>query len=172
MSINVLAVVIAASLWLLAAPSAMAQSSAHPSRLKWFVPPLLPPGALIAVVSGDPTVPGLSTLQLSMPDGYRFPPHYHPSFEHVEVREGTLLVGMGDRIDPKRTRPLAAGDFGHRTGGDAPFLHRQGADRAVGDVHGALHDYLPPGRGRSAATGFSLRLLRREFPLSCPGFFG
>ena len=104
------AVLVAVWLWLLLAPGAMAQASAHPARLRWFVPPLLPPGALIAVVSGDPTAPGVSTLQLSMPDGYRFPPHYHPSFEHVEVREGTLLAGMGDRIDPKRTRALAAGD--------------------------------------------------------------
>jgi quercetin dioxygenase-like cupin family protein len=97
---------------LLAAPAAvaMAQTSAAPAALKWSVPTLLPPGALIAVVSGDPTAPGESTLELSMPDGYRLPPHYHPSYEHVEVREGELLVGMGDRLDPKQTRPLAAGD--------------------------------------------------------------
>jgi quercetin dioxygenase-like cupin family protein len=105
-----LAVLIAASLWLLLAPGAMAQASAEPARLQWSVPPVLPPGALIAVVSGDPTGPGESTLQLSMPNGYRIPPHSHPSYEHVEVREGTLLVGMGDRLDPKQTRALAAGD--------------------------------------------------------------
>jgi quercetin dioxygenase-like cupin family protein len=29
---------------------------------------------------------------------------------HVEVREGTLLVGMGDELDPKQTEALAAGD--------------------------------------------------------------
>ena len=55
----------------------------------------------------------LATLvkeQLAMPDGYRIPPHFHPSFEHVEVKEGTLLAGMGDRPDPKRTRALTAGD--------------------------------------------------------------
>jgi quercetin dioxygenase-like cupin family protein len=101
---------VAASGWLLTAPGALAQAPADSASLKWFTPPLLPPGALIAVVSGDPTAPGESTLQVSMPDGYRFPPHSHPSFEHVEVREGTLLAGMGDRIDPKRTLPLAAGD--------------------------------------------------------------
>jgi quercetin dioxygenase-like cupin family protein len=88
----------------------MAQASAGPASLQWFVPPLLPPGALIAVVSGDPTAPGESTLEVSMPDGYRFPPHWHPSYEHVEVRKGTLLAGMGDQIDPKRTRALVAGD--------------------------------------------------------------
>jgi quercetin dioxygenase-like cupin family protein len=88
----------------------MAQDSAEPASLHWFVPPLLPPGALIAVVSGDPTRPGKSTLQVSMPNGYRFPPHSHPSNEHVEVKEGTLLVGVGDLLDPKLTQALAAGD--------------------------------------------------------------
>jgi quercetin dioxygenase-like cupin family protein len=106
----VLALVVAASLWLLPAQGAMAQASAAPAPLRWSVPTLLPPGALFAVVSGDPTRPGESTLELSMPNGYRIPPHSHPSFEHVEVREGSLLVGMGDRLDPKQTLALAAGD--------------------------------------------------------------
>jgi len=97
-------------LWGAVAPRAMAQASPDSARLQWTIPPLLPPGALLAVVSGDPTAPGQSTIELIMPDGYRLPPHYHPSYEHVEVKEGTLLAGMGDRLDPKQTRPLAAGD--------------------------------------------------------------
>jgi quercetin dioxygenase-like cupin family protein len=100
----------AALVWFLAAPGAMAQTSADPASLQWSVPPVLPPGALIAVVSGDPTSPGEFTLLVSMPDGYRLPPRFHPSDEHVEVREGTLLVGAGDVLDPKPTRALAAGD--------------------------------------------------------------
>ena len=95
---------------MLAAPSVMAQASAHQTPLQWSVPPVLPPGALIAVVAGDPTGPGESTLELSMPNGYRIPPHFHPSYEHVEVKEGTILVGMGDRLDPKQTRALTVGD--------------------------------------------------------------
>jgi len=45
-----------------------------------------------------------------MPSGYRIPPHYHPGYEHVEIKEGTLLAGMGDKIDPKQTRALTVGD--------------------------------------------------------------
>jgi quercetin dioxygenase-like cupin family protein len=103
-------VLIAASALFLAAPVARAQSSADPTSLQWSVPPVLPPGALIAVVSGDPTSPGEFTLLVSMPDGYRIPPHHHPSHEHVEVKEGTLLVGTGDVLDPRRTQALVAGD--------------------------------------------------------------
>jgi quercetin dioxygenase-like cupin family protein len=105
-----LAVLVAASVWFLGPPGAVAQRSAEPASLQWTVPPVLPPGALIAAVSGDPTAPGEFTLLVSMPNGYRIPPHSHPSDEHVEVKEGTLLVGMGDRLDPKRTQALAAGD--------------------------------------------------------------
>jgi quercetin dioxygenase-like cupin family protein len=100
----------AASAWFLAAPGAKAQSSDDPESLQWTVPPVLPPGARIAVISGDPTGPGEFTLLVSMPNGYRLPPHFHPSHEHVEVKEGALLVGVGDMLDPERTQALAAGD--------------------------------------------------------------
>jgi quercetin dioxygenase-like cupin family protein len=106
-----LCILTAALAWFLTvAPGAMAQFSVDPMSLEWTVPPVLPPGALIAVIRGDPTAPGEFTLLVSMPDGYRIPPHFHPSYEHVEVREGTLLVGTGDALDSKRTLPLAPGD--------------------------------------------------------------
>lgn len=96
---------------LLGAPDLAAQGAGTAAPLQWAAAPsLLPPGALIAVVSGDPTRPGQSTIELAMPDGYRMPPHFHPSDERVEVRQGTLLVGMGDRFDARKTLPLAVGD--------------------------------------------------------------
>jgi quercetin dioxygenase-like cupin family protein len=95
---------------LLGAPNLAAQNAAGAPALQWVVPPLLPPGARLAVVSGDPTSPGESTIEVSMPNGYRLPPHFHPSYEHVEVRQGTLLIGMGDRLDVKKTLALATGD--------------------------------------------------------------
>jgi hypothetical protein len=57
---------VAVSLSLVSAPSAMAQASAEPAALHWTVPDVLQPGALIAVVSGDPTGPGESTLQVHL----------------------------------------------------------------------------------------------------------
>jgi quercetin dioxygenase-like cupin family protein len=107
---RLLCALIIASACFLGSHDAMAQFSAKPPSLQWSVPPVLPPGALIAVVSGDPTRPGEFTLMVSMPDGYRLPPHSHPSHEHVQVTEGTLLVGAGDELDPKRTHALTAGD--------------------------------------------------------------
>ena len=101
---------VAAAWFAMAAPRAMAQVSADTASLEWTVPPVLPPGALIAVVRGDPTAAGEFTLLVSMPDGYRLPPHFHPTHEHVEVREGTLLVGVGDALDSRQALPLTVGD--------------------------------------------------------------
>lgn len=88
-----------------------AQAEAATTALQWATAPsLLPQGALIAVVSGNPAEPGRSTIELSMPNGYKMPPHFHPTDERVEVKQGTLLIGMGDRLDIKKTLPLAVGD--------------------------------------------------------------
>ena len=89
----------------------VAQTPAAAMPSQWAVaPPLLPRGALIAVVSGDPAGPGESTIELSMPDGYRMPPHFHPTDERIEVKQGTLLVGTGDRLDARKTMPVNVGD--------------------------------------------------------------
>lgn len=88
-----------------------AQTPGAPPPLQWAVaPPLLPPGAMIAVLSGDPAGPGQSTIELSMPNGYKMPPHFHPTDERIEVKQGTLLVGMGDRLDARKTMSLTVGD--------------------------------------------------------------
>ena len=107
---ELLAVLVAASSVVPGASGCAGQSSAGSASPHWVVPPVLPPGAFIAVVSGDPARPGPFTLLVSMPNGYRIPPHSHPSYEHVEVKEGTLLVGLGDELDPTKTQALAAGD--------------------------------------------------------------
>jgi quercetin dioxygenase-like cupin family protein len=97
--------------FLLPGGNVAAQAGGTPESLKWAVAPsLLPPGAMIAVISGNPAGSGRAIIALSMPDGYRMPPHFHPSYERVEVKQGTLLVGMGDRFDAKQTLPLAVGD--------------------------------------------------------------
>ena len=113
---------------LLGAPDLAAQGGPTTTPLQWApAPSLLPPGALIAVVSGDPTGPGQSTIELSMPDGYRMPPHFHPTDEHVEVKQGTLLIGMGDRLDIKKTLPVAVGDTGTAPAGVHHYSVAKGA---------------------------------------------
>jgi quercetin dioxygenase-like cupin family protein len=79
--------------------------------LKWgAAPAVFPPGARMAVVSGDPSKTGPFTVQLRMPDRYRIPPHFHPTDEHVAVKSGTFLVGMGDQMDRKSMTKMTAGN--------------------------------------------------------------
>src|ERR1035441_5156692 len=55
--------------------------------VKWSAaPPVLPKGAMIAVLSGDPAASGAVVLRLKMPAGYKIPAHWHPTDEHVTMR--------------------------------------------------------------------------------------
>jgi quercetin dioxygenase-like cupin family protein len=83
------------------------------AEMKWGpAPPVLPAGAQIAVLSGDPGGTGLVTLRLKMPPGYVIPPHWHPTDEHVTVISGTLALGMGDKLDRSTSKTLTAGGYG------------------------------------------------------------
>ena len=73
----------------------------------------LPKGAVIAVLEGNPNKEGPFVFRVKIPDGYRVPPHTHPKTERVTVISGTFNIGMGDKFDEKKTRPMPAGTFGH-----------------------------------------------------------
>jgi quercetin dioxygenase-like cupin family protein len=86
-------------------------TNATNASLQWGpAPAVFPAGAKMAVVSGDPSKAEPFVVELSMPNGYKVPPHFHPTDEVVEVKEGTFLVGMGDTFDPKKTSPMKQGD--------------------------------------------------------------
>jgi quercetin dioxygenase-like cupin family protein len=105
------ALLLAAVTTLLTATSLAAQRPAIAPVSQWGPAPLLfPRGARIAVISGNQFKPESLTTQLSFPDGYRMPPHFHPFDEHVQVLQGTFLVGVGDKFDLKKMQPLAVGD--------------------------------------------------------------
>ena len=80
---------------------------------KWGpVPNALPPGAQVAVLEGDPFGKGLYTMRLSMPAGYRIPPHSHKKWEHVTVISGTFNLGMGEKFDTSVGHEMPPGTFG------------------------------------------------------------
>src|SRR6267154_2382232 len=97
---------LSACLLLAVAPAIHGQAA-----LKWGpAPAVFPPGARMAVVSGDPSKAELFTVELAMPSGYKIAPHFHPTDEVVEVKKGTLLVGMGDKFDLSKAKPMKAGE--------------------------------------------------------------
>ncbi len=83
-----------------------------PADINWVdAPPLLPSGAKVAVLEGDPAKPSSFTMRIKFPAGYRIQPHWHPAVEHATIISGTLNMGIGDKFDPLEGRELPAGSF-------------------------------------------------------------
>jgi uncharacterized RmlC-like cupin family protein len=81
-------------------------------KVQWGpAPPVLPAGAQIAVMEGNPAEKGLLTLRLRLPANYNLPPHWHSTTERVTVLSGSLHVGMGDKLDRKGSQTLEPGGF-------------------------------------------------------------
>src|SRR5262249_13601652 len=84
----------------------------RPDDVKWGpAPPGLPPGAQVAVLSGDPGKPGPYVLRAKMPHGYKVPPHWHSIDENVTVLTGTLMMGTGEKFNADASEALPAGSF-------------------------------------------------------------
>jgi hypothetical protein len=80
--------------------------------LKWGdAPPVLPRGAKIAVLNGDPFKPGQYTLRLSLPANYKLPPHWHTVTENLTIVSGTFYIGMGDKAVAKDAHEVKTGGY-------------------------------------------------------------
>jgi quercetin dioxygenase-like cupin family protein len=77
------------------------------------VPPMLPAGAQIAVLAGNPMSNGAYTIRLKFPANYAIPAHSHPTDENVAVVSGALTFGMGDALakDISSNKTLTPGGF-------------------------------------------------------------
>lgn len=70
------------------------------------------PGMQMTAIHGDPSAADRPyTLRLAFPDGYRFPPHWHPRAENVTVLEGEFHLEMGDRFDEGALKTYRPGDY-------------------------------------------------------------
>lgn len=95
------------------APGAPAQTSiVAPTTLTWGpAPPALPPGARLAVVTGDPTQAQPFVIRVQVPAGYRVAPHTHPMGESITVLSGTVAFGTGATFDEAALKPLPVGGY-------------------------------------------------------------
>ncbi|HSL68673.1 MAG TPA: cupin domain-containing protein [Longimicrobiales bacterium] len=104
-------------------------------ELRWGpAPAILPAGAELAVIEGDPTKAGEFTMRLRMPAGYRIPPHWHPATEHVTVVKGSFFVGMGQRFDRALGKKLPVGAFGALPAGMRHFAWTE--EETIIQLHG------------------------------------
>ena len=83
-----------------------------PSDLTWNAgPPMLPPGARMAVIEGAFNKPGPFTVRLKFPADYKIPAHWHPIKVTVTVISGTFNMGLGDKLDTEKGKVLPAGSI-------------------------------------------------------------
>ena len=126
---------------LLLIPAVARAQAVAPEHLEWIpVPSILPGGAMIAVVSGNPFEPGEFSIEFAMPDKYTLPPHTNPSREHVAVKSGALRVGVGRKIDLRKSAVLAAGDTASAPAGVPHW------SIAEGDTHIVVTEEMGPYR--------------------------
>jgi quercetin dioxygenase-like cupin family protein len=98
-----------------AAAPALAQSThvlVPADKVQWGpAPAVLPAGAQISVLEGNPAAKGPITLRLKFPANYEIPAHWHSMAERLTVLSGALHVGMGDKLDRTASQTLDPGGF-------------------------------------------------------------
>ena len=81
-------------------------------KVQWGpAPPILPAGAQIAVLEGNPAATGAVTMRLKLPTNYEIPAHWHSKTERITVLSGSFHVGMGDKLDRQASQTLDAGGY-------------------------------------------------------------
>lgn len=96
-------------------------------------PPMLPPGAKLAVLSGNPMGTGAYAVRIKFPPNYAIPAHSHPTDENVVVTAGSLTFGMGDKLSKtaKGNKALSVGGFAMMPTG---MNHYAYAGKAGGEI--------------------------------------
>src|SRR5947209_2860555 len=68
-------------------------------------------GIQTRVLKGDPTKPGLYTIQLTVPANTKIEAHTHPDDRVATVISGTWQIGYGTSFDEKKLKALVPGSF-------------------------------------------------------------
>src|SRR5262245_35102039 len=81
-----------------------------PAKVTWGPgPATIPPGAKMAVISGDPGKDVPFVIRAQLPANYTIAPHWHPPDGHVTVLAGSVTMGMGDKVE--KGEDLAVGGY-------------------------------------------------------------
>lgn len=68
-------------------------------------------GVQTAVISGDPSKPGIYVIRAKFPPGIMSSPHFHDEDRFVVVVTGTWYTGTAADWDPSKTIGLTTGSF-------------------------------------------------------------
>jgi quercetin dioxygenase-like cupin family protein len=82
-------------------------SDVMPSDVKWKDSPF--PGVQTAVISGDPTQPGIYVVRAKYAAGGKAMPHTHPDTRYDTVLSGELYFGFAETFDTSKAKLYPAG---------------------------------------------------------------
>ena len=103
-------------------------------EIKWGpAPAIFPKGAEFAVMQGDPSKSDEFTVRLRFPNGYKIPPHTHPTIENVTVLKGTFLAGMGEKFDESAMKAFGRDGFASIPANHAHYAMARG--QTIVQVH-------------------------------------
>lgn len=104
-------VIVALALSAFAAASSAEHRFVKGTDLTWKPVPSLPAGAQIAVIEGPMDKAAPFMVRLKFPANYRLPAHTHPAVERVTVLSGAFHMGMGPKLDTRKTQAVLPGDI-------------------------------------------------------------
>jgi quercetin dioxygenase-like cupin family protein len=113
-----------------AVSSAIPATAESPAGFVYLAPEQVPfksplgVGPQQAVISGDPSKPGVYVIRVHFPPGFHSNPHFHSQDRHATVIKGVWWNGTGEELDFNKARPVTAGSYVlHPAGG----VHWDGA---------------------------------------------
>ena len=86
-------------------------TNVFPTDLKWANVPSIPRAIELAVVYGNPALPGPYIFRARMPAGTKLWPHRHPDERWVTVLQGTYRSAVGDAYDVAAATEYPEGSF-------------------------------------------------------------
>jgi hypothetical protein len=93
-----------------AATDALGFERVYPENVEWKDAPG-GHGVQTAVISGDPSKPGIYVIRAKFPPGIMSTPHFHDEDRFVVVVKGTWYTGTDADWDPAKTVGLKTGSF-------------------------------------------------------------
>jgi hypothetical protein len=80
-----------------------------PDDIDWKPFAAFPPTVRLAVIVGDPSVPGPYTIRVKVPHGVKLMPHRHPEDRVYTVLFGIFYIGLGDQFDADKLQAYPPG---------------------------------------------------------------
>ncbi len=106
-----------------------------PDQLTWREVPNSH-GVRAAVVSGDPSKPGLYVIRVRFPPHIMDRPHTHSQDRYVTVLEGRWVAGTGAQFDPAAAKPMPAGSYMFHPAGAVHWDGSNSAEPALVQIIG------------------------------------